>query len=143
MFNIYDMLKSGMSADEIAAQFTQNLNDAENRIKTEEAEEARLAEEAVRAEQERIDATAAMEQEFEEAIGNLMRTIARHYPELGVKAEEITDESIAATTSLVLMLLDLKAMKNCIKVEVKNDKPATLKEVPVDPFVAFFNQFGL
>ena len=149
MFNVYDMLKSGMSAEEIAAQFTQNLNDAESKIKAEEAEEARLAEEAARAEQERIDAAAAKEQEFEEAIGDLLRAIARHYPELGADVMDITSESVAAMTNLVLMLLDLEAMKSRkprIKVEVKDaksGKPATLKEMPVDPFAAFFKQFGL
>lgn len=142
MFNVYDMLKSGMSAEEIAAQFTQNLNDAESKIKAEEAEEARLAEEAARAEQERIDAAAAKEQEFEEAIGDLLRAIARHYPELGADVMDITDESVAAMTNLVLMMLDLEAIKVEVK-DAKSGKPATVKEVPVDPFAAFFNQFGL
>ena len=149
MFNVYDMLKSGVSAEEIAAQFTQNLNDAETRIKAEEAEEARLAEEAARAEQERIDATAAKEQEFEEAIGDLLRAIARHYPELGADVMDIIGESVAAIASLVMMLLDLEAMKSRkpkIKAEVKNaktGKPVVVKEVSVDPFATFFKQFGL
>ena len=149
MFNIYDMLKSGVSAEEIAAQFTQNLNDAETRIKAEEAEEARLAEEAARAERERLDAAAAKDQEFEEAIGDLLRVIARHYPELGVDVLDITSESVAAMTGLVLMLLDLEAMKSRkpkVKAEVKNaktGKPVVVKEVSVDPFTTFFKQFGL
>lgn len=149
MFNVYDMMKSGMSAEEIAAVFTQNLNDAETRIEAERIEEARLAEEAARVEQARVDAEAAKHQEFEEAVGDLLCAIARHYPELGVDVEAITSESVAAMTDLVLMLLDLEAMKSRkprIKVEVKNakdGKPVTLKEVPVDPFAAFFKQFGL
>lgn len=149
MFNIYDLMKSGMSAEEIAAEFTQNLNDAETRIEAERIEEARIAEEAARAEQERVDARAAKEQEFEAAIGDLLRAIARHYPELGVDVEAITGESVAAMTDLVLMLLDLEAMKSHrpkITAEIKrakDGKPAVLKEVPVDPFTAFFKQFGL
>ena len=149
MFNIYELMKSGMSAEEIAAEFTQNLNDAETRIEAEKAEDARLAEEARLAVEAARAEQVAKEQEFEEAIGALLCTIARHYPELGADAEEITDESVAAMTNLVLMLLDLEAMKSHkprIKVEVKdakNGKPATLKEMPVDPFAAFFKQFGL
>lgn len=146
MFNIYDMLKSGMSAEEVAATFTQNLNDAEAKIKAEEAEAARLAEEAARAEQARIDAQAAKRQEFEEAVGDLLCAIARHYPELDVNIEDIASESVSAITDLILMLLDLEALKGRkpkIKVEVKNGKPATLTEVPADPFAAFFKQFGL
>ena len=149
MFNVYDMMKSGMSAEEIAAEFTQNLNDAETRIEAERIEEARLAEEAARAEQERIDARAAKHQEFEEAIGDLLCAIARHYPELGLDVEDITSESVEGMTDLVLMLLDLEAMKRHrpkITAEIrraKDGKPAVLKEVPIDPFAAFFKQFGL
>lgn len=135
MFNVYDMLKSGMSAEEIAAVFTQNLNDAETKVKAEEAEEARLAEEAARAEQERID---AKQQDFEEAVGDLLCAIARHYPELGIEIEDITSESVAAITGLIFMLLDLEALKSRkpkVKVEVKPTE--------VDPFAAFFKQFGL
>ena len=135
MFNVYDMLKSGMSAEEIAAEFTQNLNDAETRVEAERIEEARLAEEAARTEQARTD---AKQQDFEEAVGDLLCAIARHYPELGIEVEDITSESVAAITGLIFMLLDLEALKSRkpkIKVEVK---PAE-----VDPFAAFFKQFGL
>ena len=150
MFNIYDMMKSGMSAEEIAAEFTQNLNEAEAKVRAEEAEAARLAEEAVRAEQERIDARAAKHQEFEEAIGDLLCAIARHYPELGLDVEDITSESVEGMTNLVLMILDLEAMKRHrlkITAEIKRDqevRPTVLKGVPADdPFAAFFKQFGL
>ena len=44
MNDIYELLKSGMTAEEIAAEFTQSLNDAETRIESERLEAERLAE---------------------------------------------------------------------------------------------------
>ncbi len=135
MFNIYDMMKSGMSADEIASVFTQNLNDAEAKIKAEEAEAARLAAEAALAEQERINAQAAKRQEFEQAVCDLLCAIACYYPELGIGEEDVTSETVAAVTDLILMLLDIEAMKG--------SKRKKKEKAPVDPFDVFFKQFGL
>ena len=41
--NLYELLKSGRSAEDLVADFTKQLNDAEAQIRAEE--EARLAEE--------------------------------------------------------------------------------------------------
>lgn len=147
MFNIYDMMKDGISADEIAATFAKSLNDAEARIKAEEAEEARLAEEAARAEAERVAAENAKIVDFTCATREFMHAVAKHYPELGFQEDEITEDSAAAIAALVVMSLDLEAMRGRhtlhLKVKTNGDKTATVKEVPVDPFATFFKQFGL
>ena len=144
MFNIYDMMKSGMSADEIATMFTQNLNDAEAKIKAEEAEAARLAEEAARAEQERVDKVAEKRAAFAVVAEDLMRVMAAYYPEL---MEDIPEGTADAIADLVIMTLDLETLRTNrpkVRVQIKNakdGKAATIKEV--DPFAAFFEQFGL
>ena len=143
MFNIYDMMKSGMSADEIAATFAKNLNEAENKIKAEEAEAARLAEEAARAEQERMDKVAEKRTAFAVVAEDLMRVMAAYYPEL---MEDVPDGSGDAIADLIIMALDLETLRigrPKVRVQVKgnNGKSTTVKEV--DPFTAFFKQFGL
>lgn len=144
MFNIYDMMKSGMTADEIAATFTKNLNDAVAKVEAEEAEAARLAEEAARAEQERMDKTAEKHAAFAAVTEDLMRVMAAYYPEL---MEDVPEDSADAIAGLIIMTLDLEALRiNRPKVRVqiksaKDGKEATVKEV--DPFLTFFKQFGL
>lgn len=144
MFNIYDMMKNGMSADEIAATFAKNLNEAENKIKAEEAEAARLAEEAARAEQERVDKIAEKRTAFAVVAEDLMRIMAAYYPEL---MEDVPEGSADAIADLIIMTLDLETLRigrPKVRVQVKNaknDKEATVKEV--DPFTVFFKQFGL
>ena len=144
MFNIYDMMKSGMSADEIAATFAQNLNDAEAKIKAEEAEAARLAEEAARAEQERVDKVAEKHTAFAVVTEDLMRVMAAYYPEL---MEDVPEDSADAIADLIIMTLDLESLRinrPKVRVQIKNaedGKKVTVKEV--DPFATFFKQFGL
>lgn len=144
MFNIYDMMKSGMSADEIAAMFTQNLNDAEAKIKAEEAEAARLAEEAARAEQERVDKVAEKRAAFAAVAEDLMRVMAAYYPDL---MEGVPEGSADAIADLIIMTLDLETLRASrprVRVQIKNaedGKATTVKEV--DPFATFFKQFGL
>ncbi len=108
MFNLYDLIKAGHSADDLAKEFTESLNSAEARIQEEEAakraeEEARAAEEA-----ERVQEEAMKRHDFEDALYQLWTTIGRYYPELA--EEDKREESVAVVTDLMIRMLD-NAMK--------------------------------
>lgn len=142
MFNVYDLMKSGMSAEEIAAEFTQNLNDAETRIEAERIEEARRREEAKRADA----ATRNAKREDFAALARLFfDTIGKHYPNIAGEATELTEEECLALADMIILVIDLEAMKMSLTFEPVNpvDKDEPIKKSKVDPFAAFFKQFGL
>lgn len=147
MFNIYDLMKSGLSAEEIAAEFTQNLNDAETRIEAERIEEARRKEEAKRAEAERCAAEKAAARNAKRkdfaAIARLfLETIGKYYPNLDAEEIELTDEECLALADMIILAIDLEVMRMSLAFNpVEKDEP--IKESKVDPFAAFFKQFGL
>lgn len=145
MFNIYEMMQSGMSAEEIANVFTQNLNEAEARINAERAEEARLAEEAARAEAERCAAHDAKREDFAALARLFFDTIGKHYPNIAGEATELTEEESLALADMIILAIDLEAMRMSLTFEPVNpvDKDEPIKKSKVDPFAAFFKQFGL
>ena len=110
MFNLYDLMKAGYSADDLAKEFADSINAAEARIQEEEA--ARLAEEKARlsaAEAARIaeEAQAAKREDFEDIIYNLYDAIAFWYPDLMEEDEEDKrEEMVSSITELVIKLLD-------------------------------------
>ena len=157
MFNIYDLMKSGLSAEEIAAEFTQNLNDAETRIEAERIEETRRREEAKRAEAEKAAARieeARRKEEATRAAHNAKRedfaaiarlffeTIGKHYPNLDVEEIELTDEECLALADMIILAIDLEVMRMSLTFNPV-DKNEPIKESKVDPFAAVFKQFGL
>ena len=135
MTDIYELLKSGKSADEIAAEFAAQLNDAQARVKEEQAEEARQAEMA-KAQAKRAD--------FADVVHDFFCAIGYHYPELGIHEEEITDELCNAMADLAIMAIDMEvAQKVKVKTKAKKMLPVDIKVKTADPFAAFFEQFGL
>lgn len=147
MTDIYTLLRSGATPEEIAAEFAKNLNEAETRYKEELA-----AEEAKRRELEEQAALAAAKQgDFADVIHAFLSAIGRHYPELGIKEEDITDEVCAAMADLIILSLDSELKRAGkwlpkhilpVKLELKTKKPAT-EAKSSDPFETFFAQFGL
>ena len=138
MTDIYELLKSGKSADEIAAEFAAQLNDAQARVKEEQAEEARQAEIAkqAKAQAKRVD--------FADVVHDFFCAIGYHYPELGIHEEEITDELCNAMADLAIMAIDMEvAQKVKVKTKAKKVLPVDIKVKTADPFAAFFEQFGL
>lgn len=140
MFDIYEALKSGMTPEELAETFSKSLNEAENRIAQEEAEQARLAKEA----EERAELERTKKEDFTDVISELLRTIGEHYPEFQVEA---TEEVAGAIADLVIMSIDLERMRGRHQIKV-NVKPVRLTKSPVnvdehDVFAKFFKQFGL
>ena len=141
MTDIYELLKSGKSADEIAAEFAVQLNDAQARVKEEQAEEARQAEIAKQAKAQ------AKRADFADVVHDFFCAIGYHYPELGIHEEEITDELCNAMADLAIMAIDMevsqKIKKPKITAQVKTTDGKAVKVKEIDPFAAFFKQFGL
>ena len=128
--NIYDELRSGASAEDLVARFTAQLNEAEARIKQEEAEEE--AAKTAKAEAKRNDMIDAMEA--------LVNAIERHYPDL-LEGETVDTESVEAMADLVIMMLDMQSI-----MPVKTPKAVKVKTKPrasEDVFADFFKAFGL
>ena len=126
--NIYDELRSGASAEELVARFTAQLNEAEARIKQEEAEEK--AAKTAKAEAKRNDMIDAMEA--------LVTAIERHYPDL-LEDEAVDTEAVEAMADLVIMMLDMHSIVPAKTVKVTKTKPTSSEDI----FADFFKAFGL
>lgn len=125
MFDLYNLIASGYTPEELAKTFTAQLNEAENRIKEEE--------EAARAEQERKAQEAAKRDDFQSLAHNMLLTISRHYPDV-LSEEDITDDTVNLIAELFTALLDMEGPKT---------RKLAKAKTAVDPFAAFFKQFGL
>ena len=126
--NIYDELRSGASAEDLVAQFTAQLNEAEARIKQEEAEVE--AAKTAKAEAKRNDMIDAMEA--------LVTAIERHYPDL-LEGETVDIEDVEAMADLVIMMLDMHSIMPVKAPKVVKAKPRASEDV----FADFFKTFGL
>ena len=106
--DIYSRLLAGESSDDIAAEMTKALNDALNRI--EEEEKARKEAE-LKAAQEK-EANKAKMDAAKDIIANTLLFCATYYPSFGLTLDDnVTDEEIEALASMIVMLLDLEAMR--------------------------------
>ena len=161
--SLYEQLKAGTSAEDIAAAFTAELNKAEEQLRAErEAEEkAKVAADAVK-----LDEAAAL-------LRELVTFISHYYPSLGLEGgEDFTEDDYRLMAELILVMLDLEALKpakRSFKIksytgsEAKVEKPTVDDEctetVPravrgqrakadpideaLDPFASFFKTFNL
>lgn len=132
---LYNLLASGRSAEDIVALFTSSLNEAEARIQA-EAEERRVREAALEA-QKRED--------FKELARHFFEVMARHYPDLGLTEDDITDEMCYAIGDIMMMSAQMDNRWPGIKVQVKRTPAdvATTEPKRDDVFAKFFKQFGL
>lgn len=162
MFNeedIYSRLLAGENVDDIAKEITDMLN----------AAQAKFAEEAARKAEE--EAKIALEKEAKEArnqakmdaavdiVADALDFCATYYPSFGLTLDDnVSDEEIKALASMIIMLLDLEAMRpakrsfkskgyklpvelelNNKEVSERNTKPMTTDEV----FAEAFKMLGL
>ena len=137
MFDLYNLLASGHTPDEVAAQFTQALNDAEARLKKEEEElRAREAEAKARKELE-----ATKRADFMDATANLLAVIGKHYPDLAI---EPNDEVCGPIADLIIMSIDLEGLRDRRHISL-DIKPVRVKKADTDKdvFKRFFEQFNL
>ena len=161
MNDIYELLKSGRSAEDIVAEFTKNLNAAEEQI-NKEAEEARAREEAAKAK-------TAQREELKAAITSLISWFTKYYPEYAESEDlDITDEDLDGIIELISSLLELEKLKASFTFGDKKktfEKPTIRKTLPVkvelknesdklglekrsecttdDAFIKFFKELGL
>ena len=139
IMNIYDELRGGRTAEELVANFTAQLNEAEARIKAEEAEKARAEEEN----------TAQKHQDFVTCITHFADVLRAHYPDLLEDEGSWSEEDYDSVADLIIMLLDLEATK----ARAFGRKPRVTAKAQVEPakkirstddiFADFFKSLGL
>lgn len=156
--DIYSRLLAGESSDDIAAEMTKALNEALDRI--EEEEKARKEAE-LKAAQDKAAKEAHNKAKMDAAIDittDVLTFCATYYPSFGLTLDDnVSDEEIATLAALIIMLLDVEAMKprrglrakanlfEEAKLPVDNElksepeKPMTTDEV----FAAAFKMLGL
>ena len=139
MNNLYDELKSGRSAAEIAEAFAAQLNEAEARIREEE-EEARAAEAAAKAAMENADKLIVKKREaIVDLINDFFNFITTYYPSIASAEDinELDDKTIYAMADLIIMAIDLEVLKLAI-----NPKAGTLTNVLNDNGIKIKNFCG-
>ena len=156
--DIYSRLLAGESSDDIAAEMTKALNEAIDRI--EEEEKARKEAE-LKAAQDKAAKEAHNKAKMDAAmdiIADILTFCATYYPSFGLTLDDnVSEEEIATLAGLIIMLLDVEAMKPRrglrakanffeeaklpVDLELKSEpkKPMTTDEV----FAAAFKALGL
>ena len=156
--DIYSRLLAGENSDDIAAEMTKALNEALDRI--EEEEKARKEAE-LKAAQDKAAKEARNKAKMDDAadiVADVLLFCATYYPSFGLTLDDnVTDEEINALASMIVMLLDLEAMrprkkkglgdslfsaaKLPVDIELKSEpkKPMTTDEV----FAEAFKMLGL
>lgn len=151
--DIYSRLLAGESSDDIAAEMTKALNDAIDRI--EEEEKARKEAE-LKAAQDKAAKEARNQAKMDAAadlVSDALVFCATYYPSFGLTLDDnVSDEEIKALASMIIMLLDLEALrprknkglgdslfaaaKLPVDLELKSDpkKPMTTDEVFAEAF---------
>lgn len=136
MFNIYDELRNGASAESLVAQFTEQLNEAEARIKEEE--------EAARREAEAQASNDAKTADFAHAVEVFCTALQTHYPEFATD-EALSDADYDEVAHMIIGLLDIEALRFKIlkpkKTKAEAKKPQATKSTD-DIFADFFKSFG-
>ena len=139
---LYEQLKSGTRAEDIAAAFAKELNEAEERIKAEEEAELKRLEEEQKRNEKRADVV--------ELLDSAIYVLSTYYPSFGINYDEVSAEDLDALADLVIALLDLEDLKPAKRsFKLKSYKaPEAKVETPAvpakdDPFALFFKTFGL
>ena len=130
--DIYSRLLAGESSDDIAAEMTKALNEALDRIK--EEEKARKEAE-LKAAQDKAAKEARNKAKMDAAIDittDVLTFCATYYPSFGLTLDDnVTDEEIEALAALIIMLLDVEAMKPRKK-KAFGDSLFSATKLPVD-----------
>lgn len=100
MFNLYDLMKAGYSAEDLAQEFADSMNVAEARLK-EEAEAERQAKLAAESEETR---RTAAENDIIESLFLFWNVLNKHYPEKCT--EELTYDEAKNLANVIMSLLD-------------------------------------
>jgi len=138
MNDIYESLKAGRSAEDLVAEFTKQLNDAEAQVRAEE--EAAKQAELRRAEEAKAAATARRE-DLIDVIDCFVSWTKEYYPDL-IDDTDLDREAQGQLADIILMMLELKGLEVKFAPEHKPAKPAK-RETPDEIFADFFKSFGL
>ena len=140
---VYNLLASGCSPEEVAAAFSKALNAAEAQVKAEE--EARLE-----AERKHREALSVAEEEANRRINNLAAVLRdfcdfleEYYPDM-TDDQELTDEDLRALAATLIAILDINTLKAQFDIVPKTKKPAKVEAPSADEiFADFFKNFSL
>ena len=127
MNDIYTRLQNGETAEEIVASFTAELNEAEDRIKRDEAERLQKLEQDTR----RIVA----KNELKEILSDFVDWMAEY---MDMDDLEITNAELDALTDAIMLAMQLETIK--FKWSIKPEPKVTTANN--DPFEDFFKKFG-
>lgn len=138
MNDIYEALKSGQTIEDLATAFAAELNEAEQRIRAEEAA-AKEAEEAAKRAAAQAELGAAEKlADFTTACVAFWNACQKHYPDVVNAADYSYDEM----ENLAKMLIGLLDMSTAFPVRAKVvAKPAAKSDE--DAFADFFKLFAL
>ena len=139
MNDIYESLKAGRSAEDLVAEFTKQLNDAEAQVKTER--EAAKQAEFLRAEEARRIAEAAAHARREDLIDVIDCFVSwtkEYYPDF-IDDTDLDREAQGQLADVILMMFELKGLETRFAPEHKVAK----KETPEEIFADFFKACGL
>ena len=108
--DIYSRLLAGETVDAIAAEMAKAMNDAIAKV---EEEKARKAEEEAKVLAEK-EAKAAKREAVKQILADTMVFLANYYPSLGITmdmVDELDDENLGSMADLLMLSLELEAMK--------------------------------
>ena len=157
--DIYSRLLAGESSDDIAAEMTKALNDAIDRIEEEEKARKEAELKAAQEKEAKEAHNRAKMNAAENLVADALVFCATYYPSFGLTLDSnVSDEEIKALASMIIMLLDLEAMRpakrsfkaktyklpvelelNNKEMSERNTKPMTTDEV----FAEAFKMLGL
>jgi hypothetical protein len=157
--DIYSRLLAGESSDDIAAEMTKALNDALDRIEEEEKARKEAELKAAQEKEAKEAHNRAKMNAAENLVADALVFCATYYPSFGLTLDsDVSDEEIKALASMIIMLLDLEAMKPAkrsfkaktyklpVELELNNKEPSELNNKPLsadEVFVKAFKMFGL
>ena len=135
MNDIYESLKAGRSAEDLVAEFTKQLNDAEAQVKAEReaAEQAELLRVA-----EAKAAARARREGLIDVIDCFVSWTKEYYPDF-IDDTDLDREAQGQLADVILMMFELKGLETRFVPEHKVAK----KETPEEIFADFFKACGL
>ena len=137
--SIYEDLKSGKTAEELAAAFTDELNKAQAALKKEQEELARVRENEERAKRLAQKLEEKKRESMRDLVDRFLAHINTFYPNAAIERTDALVNTVADLTTLTLDT-ELKSTKRLeVKLELDDKKPKKIG----DPFAAFFAKHGL
>ena len=110
--DIYSRLLAGESSEDIAAEMTKALNEALDRIKEEERARKEAELKAAQDKAAKEARNKAKQEAAADIVADVLSFCATYYPSFGLSLDDkVSDEEIETLAALIIMLLDVEAMK--------------------------------